>query len=352
MTGAPDPDALDVLCPMNLVMERTGHIRSVGPTLQKLRPGARFAGRRFLEVFEVRRPRRVESIETLRRAAGTKLHLRLRDTPATDLKGVLVDGPEPGTMIVNLSFGISVVDAVRDYALTSSDFAPTDLAVEMLFLFEAKSAAMEASRQLNKRLQGARREAEQQATTDTLTGLKNRRAMEHALERLTGQAAAFALMHVDLDHFKAVNDTLGHAAGDHVLQHVAQIMAEETRDEDTVARVGGDEFLIVIQGGRNRARLARIAERIIGRVEDPIHYQGAPCRVSASIGLALSSDYDRLDLDRMLQDVDTALYASKKAGRACATFHGPDLRADETPNARPTEPDDLPRCESAPGSLR
>lgn len=103
--------------------------------------------------------------------------------PKTEVKGLLVAGPSEGQSIVNLSFGISVVDAVSDYSLNSADFAATDLTIEMLYLVEAKSAAMEASRKLNLRLQGAMIAAEEQAFTDTLTGLKNRRAMDHVLAR-------------------------------------------------------------------------------------------------------------------------------------------------------------------------
>ena len=162
-----------------------------------------------------------------------------------------------------------------DYALVSSDFAATDLAIEMLYLVEAKSAAMEASRKLNLRLQGAMIAAEEQAFTDTLTGLKNRRAMDHVLARLIEAGREFALMHIDLDFFKAVNDTLGHAAGDHVLQNVARIMVEETRSDDTVARVGGDEFVILFDGLTDRETLVRVAERIIQKARGSDAFWGA-----------------------------------------------------------------------------
>ena len=236
---------LDTLCPMHAVLDRTGHITHLGPTLQKLRPGIALIGTRFLEVFELQRPRTVTSMDDLLECAGTKLHLRFRDSPRTSVKGILVELPDNQGAVINLSFGISILEGVSDYALTDADFAATDLAVEMLYLVEAKSAAMEASRTLNLRLQGAMIAAEEQAFTDTLTGLKNRRAQDHILERLMCSGTEFALMHVDLDYFKAVNDTLGHAAGDHVLQHVARVLVDETREDDTVARVGGDEFVLI-----------------------------------------------------------------------------------------------------------
>jgi diguanylate cyclase (GGDEF)-like protein len=333
MTGGAGLAAiLERLCPMFVLLDRTGHILKAGPTLQKLRPDHPMRGRRFLELFELTRPRAIVDMEGLLNASGAKLHLQFRDAPQTTLKGIIVPVPEPvpdgaggetGCAIVNLSFGISVLDAVRDYALTSADFSATDLAIELLYLVEAKSAAMEASRSLNLRLQGAMIAAEEQAFTDTLTGLKNRRAMDHILSRLLRDGVPFALMHLDLDYFKSVNDTLGHAAGDHVLQQVSRIMVEETRDEDTVARVGGDEFVLIFHAVPDRVRLRRIAARLIRRLEKPIPFQGRDCRISASIGTVLSTQSavpGPATAAALLAAADTALYAAKHAGRGCHRF--------------------------------
>lgn len=315
---------MDVLCPMHVRLDSTGRIVHAGPTLQKLRADEPLVGRRFLEVIELLRPRRASSMGELLTMKGVKMHFQMRGTPRTALKGVMV--PQGRGAIINLSFGIGVIEAVRDYVLTSADFAATDLTVEMLYLVEAKSAAMEASRKLNLRLQGAKIAAEEQAFTDTLTGLKNRRAMDHVLTRMLEAGQEFALMHLDLDFFKAVNDTLGHAAGDHVLQRVARVMVEETRDEDTVARVGGDEFVLIFHKQTDRSKLEEIARRIISRLEKPIPFEGQVCRISASIGTSLSLDDERPTAESLVNDADVALYASKRAGRACHTFYTPDLR--------------------------
>ncbi|MEO0402267.1 MAG: GGDEF domain-containing protein [Pseudomonadota bacterium] len=318
--------ALDVLCPMHVVLSNTGHVIHAGPTLQKLRPDVAMVGRRFLEIFDLKRPRAITTMDALLATAGTKLHLQLRDAPQTEVKGVLVPGAEDGQSIVNLSFGISVVDAVTDYALTSADFAATDLTVEMLYLVEAKSAAMDASRKLNQRLQGAMIAAEEQAFTDTLTGLKNRRAMDHVLARHIQWDTRFGLMQIDLDWFKAVNDTLGHAAGDHVLQTVARVMVEETRESDTVARVGGDEFVIILPHAKGTEALEGIGRRIIERLSRPIPFQGEVCRISASIGTAIFEPESGQTMAQILDDADVALYASKHGGRAQQTVYHPDLR--------------------------
>lgn len=311
-------DALfDRLCPMHVNLGPTGHLRRVGPTLAKLRPDRRMTGGRFLELFELQRPRSATTMHDLLALAGQPLHLRFRDEPCTALKGVLMPLPGADGAIVNLSFGISVLEAVRDYDLTSTDFAATDLAIELLYLVEANTAAMDASRKLNQRLEVARVAAQEQAYTDTLTGLKNRRALDHVLSRVAGHGRDFALMHLDLDFFKTVNDSLGHAAGDHVLQQAARIMVAETRAEDTVARVGGDEFVLLFNRGIDRRTLRAIAQRLIDRLEQPIPFGGRTCRISASIGGLCSVDATSRDPARMMQEADLALYAAKNAGRGC-----------------------------------
>ncbi|MGH1578703.1 diguanylate cyclase [Planktotalea sp.] len=312
--------ALDILCPMHLRLTETGHIVHVAPTLRKLRPDVELLGKRFLEVFRLDRPRSIVTMSELLMRAKSKLHLELRDKPKTALKGVLVRLPEGQGALVNLSFGISVVEGVQDYGLSSADFAATDLAIEMLYLVEAKSAAMDASRKLNQRLQGAKQEAEEQAATDTLTGLKNRRAADRILQQKVDEERSFALMHLDLDYFKAVNDTMGHAAGDHVLQEVAKVMRAETRKSDMIARVGGDEFMILIDDETAKGELSDIAARLIRGIEKPIAFNGEVCKISASIGIAIQDDCTDLEADELVQRSDRALYVSKDKGRACATF--------------------------------
>jgi len=324
MTPAPDvrlpKAALARLMPMHLIVSPTGHIRHTGPTLAKLIGDAGLSGARFLEVFELRRPRNVTCVEQLRAVAGTTLNLRMRKPPGTPLKGLAVNLPGGQGMLINLSFGIAAVDAVATFHLTSADFPATDLTVEMLYLVEAKQAVMDESHHLNLRLQSARNAAEEQAFTDTLTGLKNRRAMDDILQHYTACGESFGLMQVDLDYFKDVNDTLGHAAGDHVLQQVARILVEETRASDTIVRAGGDEFVLVFHRLTDPDRLGAIADRVLKRLETPIMFGQDPCRISASIGITVSDDYDPPTADQMLIDADMALYASKKAGRAQHTF--------------------------------
>ncbi len=307
---------LETLCPMFVLVDEEGQIRRVGPTLQKLRPGRMMAGTSFLDVFELVRPRSVNTISGLMSQAGAKVHLKFLDAPHTALKGLIAPLPHGKDAVINLSFGISILDAVRDYALTSADFSGTDLAIELLYLVEAKSAAMEASRSLNLRLQGAMLAAEEQAFTDTLTGLKNRRAMDVLLGHLISGNFPFALMHLDLDFFKSVNDQFGHAAGDYVLQQAARIMVEETRNDDTVARIGGDEFVIIFKGLTDENILSAIARRLIDRLKAPIEFENYICRISASIGTALSTQFSVPKSAEILHAADSALYEAKRKGRS------------------------------------
>lgn len=305
---------LDLICPMHLVLDARGTIRNAGATLHKICGANDLQDADFFDLFVIARPTGLFDVPQLLAATGRKLHLSLRAHPGRLLKGVVA--PFETGAVVNLSFGISILEAVRAHALTSADFAATDMTVEMLYLVEAKSAAMEASRKLNQRLQGAKVAAEEQAVTDTLTGLRNRRALDLALLRLAAADADYALMHVDLDYFKAVNDTLGHAAGDHVLRHVAQVLTEETRKNDTVARVGGDEFVLVLPGLTDVAALNRIAQRIIARLEVPTVFGDAQCHISCSIGTRLCHAGSGVDPQQAMTEADVALYASKREGRA------------------------------------
>jgi diguanylate cyclase (GGDEF)-like protein len=312
--------ALGQLMPMHLLLDAEARILSAGPTLQKVCGEAPLAGDGFFDRFEVRRPAGLCDVPALAARPGARLAVVQRGGRGQPFRGFAVPLGD-GRLMLKLSFGIAVDEAVAAHGLKAADFAPTDVAVELLYLLEAKAHITAELRDLAQRLQGAHRAAEAQAMTDTLTGLANRRALDAAMGAVAGEDLPFGLMHVDLDWFKAVNDTHGHAAGDHVLRAVAAMLREEVRKGDTVARVGGDEFVLLFPGLVDRALLARIAGRVVARLSEPIDFEGRTCRISASIGIAVSTDYDRPTARAMMADADAALYASKKAGRGRAQFH-------------------------------
>ena len=158
------------------------------------------------------------------------------------------------------------------------------------------------------------------ATHDSLTKLPNRALLEDRLRRATTRLrrddSSVAVVFVDLDGFKAVNDTHGHAAGDRVLVEVARRLRHAVRDVDTVARLGGDEFVIVGEDmGEEEA--GQVAERISTALEPPMIVAGAPLRVGASIGWVTSSDADA-DVADLLGRADQAMYRVKRQHRAHA----------------------------------
>lgn len=320
--------ALDALMPMHLLIDRTGHIVSGGPTLQKLLPRL---PQHVAEEFANGRPDGSGELVAMILAAaahGERLFLRMKHAPFLNLRGHAV--PAGGELVlINMGFGIGLSDAVRSAGLTDRDFAPPELAMELLFLREAMGGVLGELSHFNDQLEAAREAAELQAHTDPLTGLSNRRGLELALmrarrlcaERQPGERArGFALAHLDLDHFKQVNDVLGHAAGDRVLRHVAKVLREVTRSDDTAARIGGDEFVLILQGLEDKPTLERLAARIISGIEAAMCAQTEGCAVSASIGIVLSRAYRDLPIERMLADADAALYQSKRDGRGCATI--------------------------------
>jgi diguanylate cyclase (GGDEF)-like protein len=314
-----DLDALlGTLCPMHMRLDGEGHLRHLGPTLRKILRPEPYG--RFFDHFTVKRPREIDSMSALVHTAGARLHLELRDDRQTAFRGIMMPLADAGGhFILNLGFGISIVDAVRRHDLTNSDFAATDLAVEMLYLVEAKTAAMQASHRLNLRLQDAKALAEEQALTDTLTGLGNRRALDAELARLAAARAALGVMQIDLDFFKAVNDTLGHGAGDQVLKTVAARLMNECRPEDTVVRLGGDEFTLLLPRLRDPGQLRCIGDRVLDRLAQPIAADDRQFSISASIGTAWTVGVT--DTKALLARADRALYASKRAGRARLTLY-------------------------------
>ncbi len=322
-------DMLDRMMPMHVVFDADEKIVHVGPTITKVCQGRDLAGCHFFEIFEARRQRpRADLLDACARY-GRKIYLRMRDQYRTSLVGSATVLPGGRTGLINFSFGIAVVEAVQHYDLAGSDFTASDLTLELLYLVEANSGAQQESAALTQRLFGAKRAAEADAASDMLTGLSNRRVLDQVLDRMVARNLPFTLMHLDLDFFKAVNDRLGHAAGDAVLKEVARILTEETREQDTVARVGGDEFVLVFDQMTSKAKLSRIAERLIERLEVPVPFKGDEARISGSIGIVTSNLYDRPDVAQMMEDADTALYVSKLRGRACYTFYEPGMTGDD-----------------------
>ncbi|RVT86704.1 GGDEF domain-containing protein [Rhodobacteraceae bacterium CCMM004] len=310
---------LDLLLPLHARLDAAGRVVHAGPALRRLAGDRALIDRPATCAFRLHRPPDVATAAELFDAAGQPLRLSFAEGVPVQLSGLLALRGEGG--ILNLALGLSELENLGRYGMTCTDFAPTDMTVDMVYLIEANSAIMDEARQLITRLQAAQAAAEERALTDTLTGLKNRRALDHLLAGRVLDGRSFALTQIDLDLFKEVNDTLGHAAGDHVLQTVARRIQETVREGDHVARIGGDEFVVLFEGISERAEVDGIARRLIARIEDPIVFRGETCRISASLGTTLSQTYASPEPARLLADADAALYRSKGTGRARHSFY-------------------------------
>ncbi|MCB6178345.1 GGDEF domain-containing protein [Rhodobacter sp. Har01] len=338
------PQVLAWLMPMHVVLSASGRVRQVGPTLKRLFAGQRLVGRSILSLFEMRGPTRIADMAAFADRAGHKLNLIPRgEVPALRLRGVAVPlgRPDDGWLL-NLSFGIDCPRAVAMLHLSDADFAPTDMTMEVLYLAEANAAVMGEMRAMSGRLDGARVQAEEEALTDPLTGLRNRRASDSLLARQCRERMAFALLHLDLDYFKQVNDWLGHAAGDHVLVAVAAVLRRVCRAMDSLARVGGDEFVLILPGMTDGPRIARIAERIVDELKQPILFKGEICRISGSIGYVIVREGEAADPSGVLAAADVALYAAKQAGRGRVNEGKALPRALNAPARPPARPPDGP----------
>ena len=162
------------------------------------------------------------------------------------------------------------------------------------------------------------------AHTDTLTGLATRLLFDARLEQSMQQArrsqGQTALLLVDLDHFKAINDSYGHAIGDEVLRSAAERFRAAVREVDTVARLGGDEFAIVLAAIGSAADADRMADKIVAGLREPMRVLGMPLEVTGSVGVAVFSGGD-LSPAELVRRADRAMYAAKEAGRGCFRVH-------------------------------
>ncbi len=170
-----------------------------------------------------------------------------------------------------------------------------------------------------------------QANYDSLTGLPNRMLfmdrLQREIVRATRQQKRVALMFIDLDRFKWVNDTLGHAAGDDLLREVSNRLQSSLRKSDTVARMGGDEFTAILPDMERGPHAERVASGVLGQLVTPFILCGQEVMISGSIGIAIFPD-DAASMEELLRNADIAMYRAKSAGRNGYRFFTPDMHAE------------------------
>ncbi len=194
---------------------------------------------------------------------------------------------------------------------------------------------------LEDRLVEAREEMRFQATHDGLTALWNRGVIVDLLGRELARSSrehnCTAILMCDLDHFKIVNDTYGHLAGDDVLKETAKRLLASVRSYDFVGRYGGEEFLLVLNNCKPAFAFARAEEIRKAIAQKPVPSSSGPVPITMSFGLLLSQEWGRRPVEELLQEADAALYAAKAAGRNCVKVASPKISSVDS-DSQPPEP--------------
>lgn len=186
------------------------------------------------------------------------------------------------------------------------------------------------TRKHNAQLEKANAQLEHAATHDALTGLPNRVLLADRLAQATAQSErysrGFAVMVVDLDRFKSINDSLGHIAGDDLLKEMAQRLSQQLRKADTLARLGGDEFVLVLNEISGPRDAETVASKVLAAMAQPVTLSALEVQISASIGISVFPE-DGVDAETLLQHADAAMYHAKKNGRNAFQFFAPVMNA-------------------------
>ena len=233
------------------------------------------------------------------RRDGTIRHMRSRASH--------IDDPIDGPKLLGLNW-----DVTEDFKLAQD-------------LKDAHATALKR----NSQLEAARALMEHNSLHDALTGLPNRRMLDMvqtaSVEAAVDDRQRFAVLHVDLDRFKQINDTLGHAAGDSVLIRTASILRETVGPDNLVARVGGDEFAVFIENAPSEEELVQLARQIIARSSMPMKYLHHDCRCGVSVGIAWAEGRG-IDGKALFINADMAMYRSKHGGRGGFSVFNDDMK--------------------------
>jgi len=255
------------------------------------------------------------------------VQLRIDDDTVLGAKGALEDGA---------SAPIQIAD--RTWLLVVRDPGGPGISLPLLLAgvgisLAALLTSLILSWSRNERMQ----ELQRQASLDSLTGLKNRRRFEEdlriAMARSRRDDSTGAVLMLDLDHFKEVNDTHGHQAGDRMIQEIAAVLRDRTRESDVLARIGGDEFAIVLP--RCTPAEARVvAESVAQAIAEHRSGDERLAPITASVGVAMFGEDPRTSLESVISEADTAMYAAKDGGRDGVRVFDPLAVRDETEPSR------------------
>lgn len=227
----------------------------------------------------------------------------------------------PGTVIEHI---VQLMEAHRDQRrdAVSSQLARRESLLILLLALVGGGSLVLFFYALDRNIGRPAEQAAFLANYDPLTGLPNRALfnehLSHALKQAARNLSRVSLLFLDLDHFKAVNDALGHHTGDELLRQVAERLRTNLRESDTPARLSGDEFAVIIEH-QGEADIARVAQTIIDFISRPYRIEGQEAHVSASIGITSYPD-DAKDPAKLLKYADAAMYLAKRSGKNCFHF--------------------------------
>ncbi len=294
-------------------------------------------GLETLEVFQRERPDLVFLDVEMPGMSGLEVCRRIREMP---------QGESTPIMIVTGSDDRKSIDQGFDAGATQYKTKPVNwslLGRDVQYMLRASNAFNALKRQEDR--------LRYLAYYDPLTKLPNRRSFNEQLTRILKRARRHntnaALMFIDLDHFKRINDSIGHGRGDRLLVEIAKRLTMELREDDAVnylseestestqdpdispeiARLGGDEFTVVLSDVTNTAHVESVARRILDSLSQPIPLQSHNPVVTPSIGIAVYP-HDGTDQDALIRNADTAMYVAKAEGRACYRFYDEDMNAE------------------------